>query len=204
MSALDVYRDDGALARLLGGAVRPGRPAWLGPPLLTAVAAVPLLAVVFSPSPSMPLLGAAVCGFVVLAGGAGAGQRNGRLDWVVPPLLRAVEYTVLLRLAALAGGTALPVCFGALAALAFHHYDVVYRLRHQGVPPPLWVQFGGGGWETRLLAVYGLAALGLLVPGLAVIASVLGVVFVAESVASWRRFSQVRRAARYEDEEDEE
>jgi hypothetical protein len=204
MTALEVYRDDGVLARLLAGAVGRGRPGSLVPPLLTAVAAVPLLAVVFSPSPPTSLLGAAVGGFALLGACAGASQHGGRLDWVVPPMLRAVEYTVLLRLAALAGGTALPVCFGALAALAFHHYDVVYRLRHQGAPPPLWVQLGGGGWELRLLVAYGLAVTGLLVPGLAAIASVLGVVFVAESVVSWLRFSRVRRAARYEDEEDEE
>ena len=48
--------------------------------------------------------------------------------------------------------------FALLCALAFRHYDLVYRLRHRGVAPPRWLDRAGGGWDGRLLAGFVLAA----------------------------------------------
>lgn len=129
------------------------------------------------------------------------GRQAARLGWLVPPLLRALEYGVLIALTLVFDPDALAACFALLSALAFHHYDIVYRLRHQRARPPRWVEYVGGGWELRLLIAGLLAAVGWLEVGMLVAAIALGAVYVAESVNSWRRFTQP--ATLYEDEEDE-
>lgn len=115
------------------------------------------------------------------------------LAWLVPPLVRALEYGTLIALTAIVEPEALPACFAFLGVLAFRHYDTVYRLRHQRVAPPSWVQAVGGGWELRL-AVAGLLALtGVLGPGLIAAALVLAPVYLTESAVSWIWFGQERR-----------
>ena len=64
----------------------------------------------------------------------------------------------------------MPLCFALLAVLAFHHYDTVYRLRHQRLAPPAWLRAAGGGWEGRVLVACVLALAGVLGPGLLVAA----------------------------------
>jgi hypothetical protein len=125
----------------------------------------------------------------------------GRVAWMVPPLLRLVEYGGLIALTAVAASGAMPACFALLGALAFHHYDTVYRLRHQGVEPPHWLRLSGGGWDGRLLAAAALAAVGLLDAGLIAAAIALGTLYVAESVASWRGFVRTARPSVYDDED---
>lgn len=134
----------------------------------------------------------------MLALGAGADRK---LSWLGPPLVRAVEYGGLIALTLAAAPEALPACFALLSALAFHHYDTVYRLRHQRAGPPRWIGHLGGGWEVRLLVAGVLAAVGWLPVAMVVAAVVLGATYVIESVTSWRRFSQL--ASVYESEEDE-
>lgn len=154
--ALDVYRDDGPLARAAFRALsRGGRPP------------------------------------------------GGRMAWAVPPLVRLVEYAGLVAIAAIEGEHALPAAFALLCALAFRHYDLVYRLRHRGEVPPRWLNALAGGWEVRLLAAAALLAAGALPAGYYIAAAVFGVVFAAESVAGWARFGRARRPILYEDEEDE-
>lgn len=105
-----------------------------------------------------------------------------RLAWPAPALLRAVEYGAVL---VLAGGSA--GSYGLLAALAFHHYDVVYRLQllHRG--PPRWFEVATGGWPGRMVLLVVAAASGQLDRLVAPAAIVLGAVFVTESVVTWRR-----------------
>jgi hypothetical protein len=116
--------------------------------------------------------------------------------WLVPPGVRAFEYGSLVALTALADPDALPICFAFLAALAFHHYDVVYRLGHQGVPPPAWLRALGGGWEGRLIVACLLALGGVLSLGLLAAAIFLGSVYMVESLASWVRFARAGEPAR--------
>lgn len=201
MSTLGVYRDDGPLAQLIGA--RLGRALGAGEVPLTLLAAGLLGAVLITAGRPLPELavGLAVAGCVVLAG-AGAGRpHSGRFAWLVPPLLRAVEYAFLIRLTVLADPDALPLCFALLAALAFHHYDVVYRLRQQGVAPPAWTRAIGGGWEGRLIVAALLAALGALGSGMLVAAVALGAVYVGESTVTWARYSRAERPAVIDDEE---
>jgi hypothetical protein len=129
---------------------------------------------------------------------------TGRLAWLVPPLLRAVEYGGLIALTAVAAPDAMPICFALLGVLAFHHYDIVYRLRAQGQGPPDWVGAAGGGWDGRLLVAVLLALSGedALRTGLLFIAILLAVVFAGESIAGWIRFARAERPVAYLDHED--
>lgn len=192
MTALDEYRDDGIVAGPLGRALGPALPALPAQPVVfTLLAGVPLLvlAVTGRLEGWAPLLAA---GCAVLLAGAVAGRSLvGRLDWLVPPLLRTLEYCSIAAVTASVAPQAMPLCYALLAALAFHHYDTVYRLRHRRVPPPDWLRLVGGGWDVRLLVVAVLAAVGLLDYGLAIGAAVLGVLFVGESVAGWLRPEEV-------------
>lgn len=121
------------------------------------------------------------------------------LEWLVPPLVRVAEYGCLAALTAAADPEALPLCFAFLGVLAFHHYDTVYRLRHQRLTPPPWVRIAGAGWEGRLLVASILAWAGGLRFGLLAATVGLGLLYVTESTASWLRFSRSHGAALHED-----
>jgi Family of unknown function (DUF5941) len=108
--------------------------------------------------------------------------------WLVPPLVRSFEYGFLIALTSLAEPDAMPLCFAFLGVLAFHQYDTVYRLRHQDLAPPAWVQAVGGGWDGRVLVAAALALVGGLGVGLLVATIALGLFYVSESVVSWVRF----------------
>jgi hypothetical protein len=115
------------------------------------------------------------------------------LAWLGPPLVRGLEYGALIALTAIADPDALPACFAFLGVLAFHHYDTVYRLRHQHLAPPAWIRALGGGWEVRLAIAGVLALAGFLGPGLTAAAIVLAPVYMTESIVGWIRFAKERR-----------
>jgi hypothetical protein len=202
MTALQVYRDDGPLALLIG---RLGRARPVDETALT-VAGAAVLALVAGladdPLPLGALTAAAVVAVVLLAAGS---QRShgGRLAWLVPPLLRVLEYAFLIRLTVVADRDAMPLCFALLAALAFHHYDTVYRLRHQRLAPPAWLRAAGGGWEGRVLVACILALAGVLGPGLLVAAIALGALYLTETVVSWVRYARAERTVVLDDEDEE-
>ena len=184
MSSLRHYRDDGPLVELLAAAVR--RPPVAALPWSLA-AGVPLLAVLVLPERAPLALALTVPLAAGVAAVAHRSAADGRLDWLVTPLLRAAEYGALLRLAALDGPATVPACYSLLAALAYHHYDLVYRLRDRGEQPSRWLRRAGLGWEGRLLGAAVLAATGSLRVGLYGTAGVLLVTYVTEGVLSWRR-----------------
>jgi hypothetical protein len=207
VSALTAYRDDGALAEALGEALGDNVGRLTGGALILTVAGAlpPLLVLGVAVDPPLWALIASLGWFVVLAGAVAGQPLGARLDWIVPPLLRAGEYGLLLLLTLRAhedGRAGLPLAFGLLAALAFHHYDIVYRLRHQRVAPPRWLRLLAGGWEGRLLVALALFGTGLLTSGLGILAAILGIVFAVESASSWLRFSRAQRPALYEDQEE--
>lgn len=209
-TVLGDYRDDGPMSRAVGRSCGPLLST--APLLLTVLALLPLAVVLLfgGAEPTPVLLGGSVA-WLVAVGGAGSGRPNtDRLDWLVPSLLRAIEYAALLRFAAISDaadpqgdGAVEPLAFALIAVLAFHHYDTVYRLRHQGVAPPAWLVRLGGGWDGRLLVAFVLLQLDALQPGLLVAAVLLGAVYAAESTRGWLRFSSAQRPAMYADEQDE-
>ena len=195
---LELYRDDGPLARLLGRVLgHPKVPA----DLLVVLALTPLAVLLVSEREDVTdrALGLAVA-WAVLAGGASSGCSHlGRFVWAVPTLLRMLEYGTLVWMVRAESQEALPGVFVLLCAIAFRHYDIVYRLRHRREPPPDWVNWIGLGWEGRLLLVFVLVVAGAVPWALYVAAFLLAAVSVSESALVW-----VRASARgMEDDDDE-
>jgi hypothetical protein len=184
VSELLAARDDGPLARRLAPLGRTLPPSGL---VLLAVAE-PLLVLLRSDAkPSHGLIGAAVLWLVVLGGAARGGDlERDRFAWLVPGLLRAGEYALLLWISSAGCSEGPAAGFALLVVLAFHHYDLVYRPRHQGAAPPAWLGLAAGGWDGRLVLAWLLLAANALPAGLYVLAAVLAVLFVGESIASWR------------------
>ncbi|MEW1794964.1 DUF5941 domain-containing protein [Streptomyces niveus] len=190
--ALADLADTGPLAELVARAVR--RPVRALPgvlPLLIALAggAAAVGVAAFGPLDSpLLILGALV--YVLTSGIAVAHRMGGPLDWLVPPVFRATEYGFLLVLAARADVPgALPAAFGLVAAVAYHHYDTVYRIRGGAGAPPRGLVRALGGHEGRTLLVAVLAALTTaesgLAPELTVIAVLVAVIALAESIRFW-------------------
>ena len=152
--ALADLADNGPLASLVARATR----VRLGAPLLVAAAGTAVLAVsLFSGVTWAPVAGAVV--YTITAGQALYRPLKGALDWLVPPLFRFAEYGTVLVLAAKADvNGALPAAFGLVAAVAYHHYDTVYRIRGNAGAPPAWLVRAVGGQEGRTLLVTVLAA----------------------------------------------
>jgi hypothetical protein len=199
--ALERYRDDGLLSRALGSIGRALRV----PPILfvaAGVAALVALAASEGDGASNGLVAAGVA-WIVLLGGLSSGRpHTDRFAWAVPGFLRVAEYGGLLWIAASAGDSSHAAAFALIAALAFHHYDLVYRPRFQGTAPPAWLGFAAGGWEGRLLFAWALLALDALPAGMFIMAGVLGLAFAIECALSWTRLSAEPLSV-YEDEEDE-
>ncbi|MFD9397933.1 DUF5941 domain-containing protein [Streptomyces sp. NPDC060011] len=156
--ALVDLTDSGPLAELLTRVAR-GVPR-LAPAVVAFVAgAIVVICAALAPYGSWwPVLGAAA--YVLLSPAALLRPLKGALDWLVPPFYRAAEYLTVLVLAANADvNGALPAAFGLVAAVAYHHYDTVYRIRGNAGAPPHWLVRATGGHEGRTLLVTVLAAL---------------------------------------------
>ncbi|MFJ4835029.1 DUF5941 domain-containing protein [Streptomyces sp. NPDC088747] len=134
-----------------------------------------------------PVLGAVV--YVLLSPVAIVRPLKGALAWLVPPFYRAAEYGTVLVLAAKAEvNGALPAAFGLVAAVAYHHYDTVYRIRGDAGAPPHWLVRAAGGHEGRTLLVTVLAALltaAQFEVALVVLAVALALLVLAESIRFW-------------------
>ncbi|MFI6876957.1 DUF5941 domain-containing protein [Streptomyces sp. NPDC050400] len=134
-----------------------------------------------------PIVAALV--YCVTSGLAVARPLKGALDWLVPPLFRASEYLTILVLAARSDvNGALPAAFGLVAAVAYHHYDTVYRIRGGTGAPPHWLVRAIGGHEGRTLVVTVLAALFTntdFTVALTVCAVLVALVVLAESIRFW-------------------
>jgi phosphatidylglycerophosphate synthase len=186
--ALSDLADNGPLAAFVGKWRSPNTRFYPSSPLLLAAIGIVVLAsAVQSGDPWGAVGGAAV--YVVTSGLALSQPLKGALDWLVPPLFRAAEYGFVLILAAKADvNGALPAAFGLVAAVAYHHYDTVYRIRGNAGAPPVWLVRAVGGQEGRTLLVAVLAALltaGQFTVALTVLAVVVALVVLAESIRFW-------------------
>ncbi|MFI1496365.1 DUF5941 domain-containing protein [Streptomyces platensis] len=189
--ALADLADSGPLAELIAAGARGrGRTgSYLAPAMAFLSAAVLLVWVIFENDPASWLtVGVAVCS-ALLAGAAVSRPLKGALDWLVPPFFRAGEYVTILVLAARADVPgALPAAFGLVAAVAYHHYDTVYRIRGGTGAPPRWLVRATGGHEGRVLVVTVLAA--ALSPSgftiaLTALAVALALLVLIESIRFW-------------------
>ncbi|MFE1024055.1 DUF5941 domain-containing protein [Streptomyces sp. NPDC058818] len=131
----------------------------------------------------------AAIGYVLTSALAVARPLKGALDWLVPPFLRAAEYGTVLVLAAKADvNGALPAAFGLVAAVAYHHYDTVYRIRGDAGAPPQWLVRTVGGHEGRTLVITVLAVLltaSQFKVALTVLAVAVALVVLVESIRFW-------------------
>jgi Family of unknown function (DUF5941) len=193
-----VYRDGGPIALAIGRTL--GRAPALALLLAGTVGLLALIAATGSDASTG--VAAAGIAWVILLNGASTGTwPRESFHWAVPPLVRLGEYAGLIWLAAIAGAP--QGAFALLAALAFRHYDLVYRLRHRAEVPPRWLNLLAAGWEGRLAIAWVLLALDALPAGMFIWAGLLAAVSVAETVAAWHRFGRSRRPAEYDDVEDD-
>ncbi|MFE3652949.1 DUF5941 domain-containing protein [Streptomyces sp. NPDC059152] len=189
--ALADLSDYGPLVELLpgGGRGRGRAGSFLAPVMAFLSSAVLLVWVISQPDPASWLtVGVAACS-ALLAAAAVSRPLKGALDWLVPPFFRAGEYLTVLVLAARSDAHgALPAAFGLVAAVAYHHYDTVYRIRGGTGAPPRWLVRATGGHEGRILVVTVLAALlpatGFTI-ALTTLAVVLALLVLAESIRFW-------------------
>ncbi|MEY9996047.1 phosphatidylglycerophosphate synthase [Streptomyces sp. V4I8] len=176
-----------ALARVLGKL--PAKPPF-GARVFVAVpgAALLVLAAVLAPYGSaLPVAAAAL--YTLTSAAAVALPLKGALDWLVPPIFRAAEYGTVLVLAAKSDvNGALPAAFGLVAAVAYHHYDTVYRIRGNAGAPPRWLVRSIGGHEGRTLVVTVLAVLltaAQFKVALTALAVAVALVVLVESIRFW-------------------
>ncbi|MFF0739846.1 DUF5941 domain-containing protein [Streptomyces sp. NPDC004111] len=185
--ALADLADSGPLAEWF----RKGGPRFSGgfrAPVIAFLATGLLLAAAFERGGSWSFVGAAAF-YAVLSGFALSGNLKGALDWLVPPFFRVAEYCTILILAVRADVPgALPAAFGLVAAVAYHHYDTVYRIKGGTGAPPNWLVRAIGGQEGRILLVAVLAALSTTIDfplALTVLAVAVALVVLAESIRFW-------------------
>ncbi|MGW6022433.1 DUF5941 domain-containing protein [Streptomyces sp. NPDC055099] len=158
-------------------------------PVLAFVGGAVLVCVAGLTSYGSPWVIVAAVAYVITSGLAVARPLKGALDWLVPPFFRAAEYGTILLLAANADvNGALPAAFGLVSAVAYHHYDTVYRIRGDAGAPPHWLVRAIGGHEGRTLAV-ALAAFLLtdtdFTVALTALAVVVALVVLVESIRFW-------------------
>lgn len=193
--ALTDLADTGPLAEAVAAAAR--RLGWTTPSVTAPALALLGGGLLVATAALAPLDGpwpvAAAAAYTLLTGLATSRPPRRALDWLVPAVFRATEYTVILVWAARSQvNGALPAAFGLVAAVAYHHYDTVYRIRGGSGPPPRPLVRAIGGQEGRVLAVAlatavwtsggGGSALTLALTALAV---VLALAVLAESVRFW-------------------
>ncbi|MFJ4200369.1 DUF5941 domain-containing protein [Streptomyces sviceus] len=183
--ALADLADNGPLAGLLA---RVSLAPLGGPRLAVASAGTVILAATVFSGDAWAAVGAALV-YAIAAGQALHRPLKGALDWLVPPLFRAAEYGTVLILAAKADvNGALPAAFGLVGAVAYHHYDTVYRIRGNAGAPPAWLVRAVGGHEGRTLLVTVLAALltaSQFTVALTVLAVAVALLVLVESIRFW-------------------
>jgi phosphatidylglycerophosphate synthase len=190
--ALAELADSGPLAEGVAAATKGlarRLPGFTAPAVAILGAAAVVATSAFAPVGSWwPALAALV--YAATSGLAVARPLKGPLDWLVPPVFRAGEYTTILVLAAVSGvNGALPAAFGLVAAVAYHHYDTVYRIRGGTGAPPRALVRAIGGHEGRALLVTAASAVfahgtGLTV-ALTALAVALALVVLVESIRFW-------------------
>ncbi|MEU7861461.1 DUF5941 domain-containing protein [Nonomuraea sp. NPDC049141] len=189
-STVVAYRDDGPLSRGMGALVSGQLPPL--PPLIAgAFVTGVLLLIGVAGSDGLAVFAPAVT--LLLAGPGSSHPHDGRLDWLVPPVLRLIEYTFI---AAIGFAHDVPpvLIFALLGALAFHHYDLIYRLRQRVYPPP-WLSTFGLGWDGRMIVVSLAAVVGFVTGAFVLLALYLWVLFGWESLTCWLATAPSRVAA---------
>ncbi|MBT2530373.1 CDP-alcohol phosphatidyltransferase family protein, partial [Streptomyces sp. ISL-99] len=188
--ALADLADSGPVAQAVAARGPHLKGAWTAPVLAVVGAAALVATALTQPFGSVQVIVAAVF-YAVLSGTAVARPLKGALDWLVPPVFRAAEYGTILILAARSEvNGALPAAFGLVSAVAYHHYDTVYRIRGGTGAPPQWLVRTIGGHDGRTLVVVVLATVLAtrntdLTLALTALAVAVALVVLVESIRFW-------------------
>ncbi|OLT28951.1 hypothetical protein BJF83_13265 [Nocardiopsis sp. CNR-923] len=177
---LRTLRDDSHVCALLGR-VAPGAVAPLLPALTGLLVVGTLLVAVRGQLAGITLF--APVAALLLSGLASGHPHDGRLDRLVPPVLRFTEYGYLAVLGS-ASGVPGPLVFVLLMVVVSHHRDDVAR-PSVGVARPAWVRVAALGWDGRMLVVAVGGAFDVLAPAYGALAGYLAVLLVREAVRSW-------------------
>lgn len=174
------YRDDGPLSRGMGALVAGQLPP-LPPAIAGAFVTGILILVGLGGTDGLAVFAPAVT--LLLAGPGSSHAHDGRVDWLVPPILRLTEYVFV---AAVCFGHDLHplIIFALLGAMAFHHYDLAYRVRQRVYPPP-WLSTAGLGWDGRMLVVSAGVIIGQVTAVCVLLALYLWCLFGWESMTCW-------------------
>jgi hypothetical protein len=126
---------------------------WLAVPAAMVAVLAALL-----PSDDPALVLAPGCLALLLGVVSRLGDRTRSWSWLTPPALRLLEYATLWAAGRVTGTAGSVAAFAAIAVVALHHYDVVYRVRTgEPLPSAAW-SAALGGWEVRTaLVLLGLA-----------------------------------------------
>jgi Family of unknown function (DUF5941) len=175
---LTAYRGDGVLSRWLGHFVQ-GRLPPLPPVLVGLFVTCVLAALGLANLPGVLVLTPVEA--MLLAAFGSWHPHDGRLDWLVPPLLQVGEYVFLTALG-FAYHVPPALIFALLAAVVLRHFDLAYRARFwMGIPADVF----GLGWEGRMLLA-GLATMaGLTTFAFAAISGYLWVLFGWDFLSGW-------------------
>ncbi|MFF2407774.1 DUF5941 domain-containing protein [Streptomyces sp. NPDC058092] len=187
--ALADLTDSGPLAQIVAARGPRIGGAWSAPVIALVGAGALIAAALQQPFGSKQMIFAAVF-YAICSGMAVAHPLKGALDWLVPPIFRAAEYCTILVLAARSDVPgALPAAFGLVSAVAYHHYDTVYRIRGGTGAPPQWLVRTIGGHEGRTLVVAVLAAVftrhSAFTVALTALAAAVALVVLVESIRFW-------------------
>lgn len=136
-----------------------------------------------------PAVLTAAVGFVLVAA-AWRPPVHHRIAWQAPAALWVAEVLTVGVLVHHTLDSWSAAAFAYVAAIAYHRYDVVYRLRDTGTAPATWVAAVGLGADGRVLALLLVAAFvpGAVVPLLWVAAGLLAGVYLTESAIGWQRW----------------
>lgn len=203
-TALELYVDAGPIARDIGYAL--GRVRLPGLPLLVLAGAVMAGVLAGRPEPVAAaggsadglwtsvdwpqILFAGVGAVVIITGLCWSGPVRGRFGWLLPALVRIIEYGFVIRTVAVVDADLLWLAYVYLTVVSYHHTDTVARMRELGRGPARWVYTAGLGYDGRMLVIAALVLVGpdTLAGGLAVLTAVLAVVYISESAVSWSRW----------------
>jgi hypothetical protein len=187
--ALELYIDAGPLARDIGHAL--GRVRLPEIPLVLAAGALlgVALAGLDTSLGSRQVLFATVGAVVVITGLCWSGPVRGRFGWLLPALVRVMEYAFVIRTTAVIAGDLEWLAYAYLVVIAFHHTDSVARMRYLGRGPARWVYTAGLGYDGRMLVLAALAVTGSEAyrRGLPILVSLLAVVYITECAICWIR-----------------
>ncbi|MEE1770702.1 DUF5941 domain-containing protein [Streptomyces sp. JV185] len=187
--ALAELADSGPIAQVVAAVGPRLGGSWSAPLTALLAGALMIASALSQPFGSWHTILAAVV-YAMFSGMAVSRPLKGALDWLVPPIFRAAEYCTILILAARSDVQgALPAAFGLVSAVAYHHYDTVYRIRGGTGAPPQWLVRTIGGHEGRTLVVAVLAAVFTQHPAFTVALTTLAVavalVVLVESIRFW-------------------